>query len=305
MKITYTRYPAAILENPDNKTVLCRDDVPHNAEPKYLSLDAQIVELRSDAFANLCGLEELSLHRGITVLGDALFSTFATMRIRYEGDSTAFLALAAPVITQEYVSGPYDHYPYYSDAGASYRDEVRAFDNKCAHIEVFCEADGVYLYYGQDNKKPEDTRPASREDYLARMERARQAQLCESNKLLRFLEDAELVSVSFVESVEVDVIPCLGTFALIDDRLCFAVRAQNALYRAAERKHPIAIFAAAGDRWISVRAIALSLEDEDDIIDAMRARFSLPDRGYDYICLGKVIVKLRDKHMNLLSWKNY
>lgn len=302
MKITYTRYPAAILENPDNKTVLCRDDVPHNAEPKYLSLDAQIVELRSDAFANLCGLEELSLHRGVTVLGDALFSTFSAMRIRYEGDSATFLALAAPSVTQEYVSGPYDHYPYYSDAGASYRDVVHAFDLKCAHIEVFCEADGVYLYYGSDNKAPDAAAPASREEYLCRMERLRQKKLEADKRFLSLLESADFVSVSYVESTQVDVTPCFGTFAMIGDRLCLAVRAQNSLYRAADRKHVISLCAMTADTWSRVHAIAVSLEDEDALIDAMRERFpSLPDRDYDYVAIDRFCILHYTKDMKFLS----
>ncbi len=306
MKLNSYSFPKAFFVPEGQETRLC-SFLEQDVNYTELTVPEGICQIDSDAFSHFPHLTVLRLPASVVELGEGLFRTQTKpLQLFYAGTSQDFIALAAPSVTEEYVSGPYDHYPYYSDAGASTRTAIHAFDTDCAHIEVICEADGVHLYYGKDNKEPDAPLPLSHESYLMRREQERQNWLGWAEKLLRFLEQAEFVSVSFMESTQVDTAPCEGTFALIDGKLCLAVYAYNSLYRAAEREHPIALCAVTGDAWIRVSASVSSLEDEDDLIAAMRERFpTLSKNGYDYVSLDSFEVTLHDRNNRVLPWRTY
>ena len=95
-----------------------------------LTVPEGIEVICSDAFEYFQSLKTVNFPRSLKVIENALFKAQRSgkMRINYAGTSDEFIALAKPIITEEYVPGTYDRYPYYSDAGASYRDVVSAFD---------------------------------------------------------------------------------------------------------------------------------------------------------------------------------
>ena len=97
-----------------------------------------------------CGkLKTLHLPKSITYLGNEIFQEkYSEVKIIYDGSSEDFKKIGA--VREVYESGPYDRYPYYSDYGASCKEErfYAMYDNYDMFCEVTCKEDGVCLTYG-------------------------------------------------------------------------------------------------------------------------------------------------------------
>lgn len=135
------------IEPEGNETEVFRIPAPTARE---IVISEGFRRLNDECF-DLCeSLERIVLPESLTHLGSNLFPSLTMhVEILYQGRSDEWIGMAKP--TEEYVSGGYDHYPYYSSYGSTV--EEKRFDRCCngkdlVAVEVLCERDGVRLYYG-------------------------------------------------------------------------------------------------------------------------------------------------------------
>lgn len=101
------------------------------------------------AFRGCEKLKTLHLPKSIRYLGSQIFQEkYSEVKIVYAGSSDDFKKI--DLVREVYESGPYDRYPYYSDYGASYKEErfYAMYDSYDMWCEVLCKEDNVLLTYG-------------------------------------------------------------------------------------------------------------------------------------------------------------
>ncbi|MBE6633354.1 MAG: hypothetical protein E7620_03305 [Ruminococcaceae bacterium] len=277
----------AVLEREENETVL-ESFLQNDCECAMLTVPNGIETIAPEAFARFPCLEQVKLPKSVRELGTDLFKRAGNCRIRidYAGTSEAFIAMAKPTVTQEYVSGAYDHYPYYSDYGSGYREVVYAFDLSCEDVEVFCAADETYLYYGKKNKNPADELPMTREAWLAREEAERNKKLAYTRRVFRFFEEAGTVYFACGSNESgIDLFPAFGTFALHEDKIYLATRSWKCVYPHLCRNKAVSVVAVCGDRWIRVTADGYAVTNEETLAALSEKLPMLKEEGYEVLYL--------------------
>ena len=127
-----------------------------NLEAREIHFPEGVTAIDRASMPYCYNLEKVYMPSTLKKLGDEIFRGIISrvVEIYYNGTSKQFKKLAAPFVetVTVNVSGPYDHYPYYSSEGSYTKEEkqVCSFDASCAEIEVICK-DGIKLYYGFSN----------------------------------------------------------------------------------------------------------------------------------------------------------
>lgn len=257
-----------------------------NREVTVLFVAEGIEVIEEDSLRNFLYVLEINLPRSLKSLPDGLFSKLESNKIRvnYAGNSADFIALAKPTITQEYVPGSFDHYPYYSDYGATYRDVILAFDNGCDEVEVFCAEDEVYLYYGKKYKEPSAEIPMSREEKLAKEEAARRREEVRKERIRDYFKQAVDVYLACHYPTQINIFICTDAFEIYEGKLCLAFK-KSFIYTYVSREPEVVVSCKVGKTNLKVNANA-TCEDDDKVRNDLAKLFNLKGAaGYEFVYL--------------------
>lgn len=298
MKLVFIDDDNAVIERKEHETELT-SFYPLYCGCKTLTVPEGIETIAAGAFEYFSCVELLKLPKSVRELGTDLFKRTGDrpIRVDFAGTSDAFIAMAKPTVTQEYVPGAYDHYPYYSDHGSSYQEVVHAFDVSCKDIEVFCAEDETYLYYGRKNKKPTDELPMTRAQWLERAEQERKKQLARTIKLFHFFEDAETVFFACGSAESgIGLFPSFGTFTMLEDKIYLAARSWKCAYPHLSRNKAVSVVAVRGKQWLRVNADGYAVTD-GETLDLLSEKLPmLKEEGYEVLYLDNWLMMAHDEN---------
>ena len=159
-----------IIQNNENPNKLVTTLVPEDGERslskwffyrlsfiKDYTLEGELIipegigEIEDMAFNHLgVSFKTFRFPKSLARLGESVISGYSFVEIFYPGSSEDFKSIAKIREESEYVSGGYDHYPYYG--GGGWVTHYYCFDGLANSVEVHCEEDGVTLLYGTHHR---------------------------------------------------------------------------------------------------------------------------------------------------------